>query len=233
MSRILVIEDNATLAQGLRNNLEYEGHSVVVAATAAEGMTAASNGDADLIILDMMLPDSHGQRLLRDLRDRGVGTPVLILTALADEADKVRGFRAGADDYVTKPFGLMELMARVEALLRRSRPRPSGADSRPLLFGDIRIEPGTRAVTRGGVPVSLRPKEYELLVALARREGQLAGRLDLLREVWGYQDEVQSRTVDTHIAELRRKLEDDPANPRLLLTVRKAGYRLISPTEPL
>ncbi|HTO73960.1 MAG TPA: response regulator transcription factor [Gemmatimonadales bacterium] len=234
MSRILVIEDNATLAQGLRNNLEYEGHAVVVAGTAAEGMAAARSGETDLVILDLMLPDGHGQRLLRELRDQGLDTPVLILTALADEADKVRGFRAGADDYVTKPFGLMELIARVEALLRRRRrSRAAGADLRPIVLGEIRIDQGTRTVTRHGALVSLRPKEYELLVALARREGQLAGRLELLREVWGYQDEVQSRTVDTHIAELRRKLESDPANPRYLLTVRKAGYRLAASTDAL
>jgi DNA-binding response OmpR family regulator len=199
---------------------------VAAVGTAAEGMAAARPGDVDLIILDLMLPDGHGQRLLRDLRDLGLTTPVLVLTALADEADKVRGFRAGADDYVTKPFGLMELIARVEALLRRSRPRTPASEVRALAFGDVRVDPGTRTVTRGGTAVTLRPKEFELLMALARRDGQLAGRLDLLREVWGYQDEVQSRTVDTHIAELRRKLEPNPANPQYLLTVRKAGYRL-------
>ncbi len=227
MSRILVIEDNVTLAQGLKHNLEFEGHAVTTAGTAAEGTAAALTGSADLIILDLMLPDGHGQRLLRDLRDHGITTPVLVLTALADEADKVRGFRAGADDYVTKPFGLMELIARVEAILRRGRRADSATDVRPIRFGPVRIDPRTRVVTRGDAPVSLRPREYELLMALARRNGELVVRLDLLREVWGYQDEVQSRTVDTHIAELRRKLEADPASPQYLLTVRKAGYRLV------
>jgi DNA-binding response OmpR family regulator len=226
MSRVLVIEDNVTLAQGLRNNLEYEGHSVMVVGTAADGMASASTGQADLIILDLMLPDGHGQRLLRDLRERGISTPVLVLTALADESDKVRGFRAGADDYVTKPFGLMELIARVDALLRRGRRQDSAGEPRPICFGQIRIDPGTREVTRAGTAVTLRPREFDLLLALARREGQLAARLDLLREVWGYHDEVHSRTVDTHVAELRRKLERNPAHPEFLLTVRKAGYRL-------
>jgi DNA-binding response OmpR family regulator len=232
MSRILVIEDNVTLAQGLKNNLEFEGHSVTVVGTAADGMASGRTGAADLIILDLMLPDGHGQRLLRELRELGVSTPVLVLTALADEADKVRGFRAGADDYVTKPFGLMELIARVDALLRRSRRMESTNEPRPISFGEVRMDPGTRTVTRNGTAVTLRPKEYELLLALARREGHLATRLDLLREVWGYQDEVHSRTVDTHIAELRRKLESDPASPEYLLTVRKAGYRLALTGSP-
>lgn len=225
MSRILLIEDNATLAQGLKHNLEFEGHAVTTAGTAAEGREAALAG-ADLIILDLMLPDGHGQRLLRDLREQGNMTPVLVLTALADEADKVRGFRAGADDYVTKPFGLMELIARVEAILRRGRRAESSSEERTIRFGEVRIDPRTRTVTRGGVAVNLRPKEFDLLLALAHRQGEVVSRLDLLREVWGYQDEVQSRTVDTHVAELRRKLESDPAEPRHLLTVRKAGYRL-------
>lgn len=226
MSRILVIEDNETLAQGLKHNLEFEGHAVTTAGTAAEGRRQALTGQSDLIILDLMLPDGHGQRLLRDLREAGNTTPVLVLTALADEADKVRGFRAGADDYVTKPFGLMELIARVEAILRRGKRGEAQADERPIRFGEVRVDVRSRVVTRGSAVVTLRPKEFELLMALARRGGQLAGRLDLLKEVWGYHDEVQSRTVDTHIAELRRKLEDDPAAPRYLLTVRKAGYRL-------
>jgi DNA-binding response OmpR family regulator len=160
---------------------------------------------------------------------------VLVLTALGEEAHKVRGFRFGADDYVTKPFGLMELLARVDALLRRAR-RAGSEPARaalapdehapPIRFGDVTVHPATHTVTRGRELVSLRPKEYDLLMALARRGGRLVSRLELLREVWGYHEEVMSRTVDTHIAELRRKLEHDPAAPRHILTVRKAGYRL-------
>jgi two-component system, OmpR family, alkaline phosphatase synthesis response regulator PhoP len=226
---ILVIEDNTALALGLRNNLEYEGYEAVVAHDAAGGLAAARARDPDLIILDLMLPDADGFRVLRELRAAGSATPVLVLTALGDEADKVRGLRVGADDYVTKPFGLMELLARVDALLRRAaRPAagPPNGSHDVAAFGDVTVCAATHAVTRGGAPVALRPKEYELLVALLRRGGAVASRHELLREVWGYDESVTSRTVDTHMAELRRKLERDPANPRHLLTVRKTGYRL-------
>jgi two-component system, OmpR family, alkaline phosphatase synthesis response regulator PhoP len=176
------------------------------------------------VILDLMLPDMNGYRVLEQLREWGRDTPVLILTALGEEADKVRGFRLGADDYVTKPFGLMELMARVDALIRRAQ-RGAPVASPPLKVGDVTVNPTTRTVHRGAEAVSLRPKEFELLVALVRRAGAVATRQELLGEVWGYDESVMSRTVDTHIAELRRKLEDDPASPRLILTVLKTGYR--------
>ena len=229
---ILVIEDNTALALGLRNNLEYEGYEAVVAHDAAGGLAAARAHAPDLIILDLMLPDADGFRVLRELRAAGAETPVLVLTALGDEADKVRGLRVGADDYVTKPFGLMELLARVDALLRRAArpaaPTPNGAAAAhdTTTFGDVTVCAATHAVTRAGAPVALRPKEYELLVALLRRGGAVATRHELLREVWGYDESVSSRTVDTHMAELRRKLEHDAASPRHLLTVRKTGYRL-------
>ena len=232
MSRILVIEDNPKLAQGIRNNLELEGHEVLVAENAQGGLHAVRERAADLIILDLMLPDQDGLWVLRELRGQGDRTPVLILTALGDEADKVRGLRLGADDYVTKPFGLLELLARVEALLRRARGQ-APETPRARSFGAVTVDPGTRTVTRDGAPVPLRPKEYELLLALLRREGTVVSRLELLKDVWGYQDDVLSRTVDTHVGELRRKLEADPANPRLILTVRKAGYRLALSDQPL
>jgi DNA-binding response OmpR family regulator len=153
---------------------------------------------------------------------------VLVLTALGEEADKLRGFRAGADDYVTKPFGLLELLARVDALLRRARTGQHPVPQARYTIGEIVIDVATHEVTRRGATVSLRPKEFDLLVALASREGAAATRLELLQEVWGYDETVVSRTVDTHVAELRRKLEDDAAEPKLLLTVRKTGYRLAS-----
>jgi DNA-binding response OmpR family regulator len=226
VTTVLLIEDNEKLALGLRSNLEFEGYEVAVAATAADGLAKARALAPDLIILDLMLPDTDGYKVLRGLRDEGDLTPVLVLTALGEETDKVRGFRFGADDYVTKPFGLMELLARVDALLRRARRTPPDEQKRPLRFGDVSIDPATRHVARGGRPVGLRPKEYELLLALVRRRGELATRMELLKEVWGYDDSVMSRTVDTHISELRRKLERDPANPRHILTVLKGGYRL-------
>jgi DNA-binding response OmpR family regulator len=226
MTRILVVEDNPDLAYGLRNNLEIEGYAVEVAEDGTTGLGRAQTGAHDLIILDLMLPGLDGYRVLRALRDAGRRMPVLILTARGEEADKVRGLRLGADDYVTKPFGVLELLARVEALLRRAAPRPGNGARPPERFGDIEVVPASRTVLRGGRVVGLTPKEFDLLLALLERRGAVAGRMELLTEVWGYNAAVLSRTVDTHVAELRRKLEADPAAPRHILTVRKAGYRL-------
>src|SRR6266568_1048857 len=223
--RILVIEDNPDLAYGLRNNLEIEGYEVEVAKDGARGLTRAKTAKPDLILLDLMLPGMDGFRVLRALREEGHGMPVLILTARGEEADKVRGLRLGADDYVTKPFGVLELLARVEALLRRTAPPGDGAGE-PELFGAVEVIPASRTVLRSGQPVALTPKEFDLLLALLRRDGAVVSRMELLTEVWGYSAAVLSRTVDTHVAELRRKLETDPAAPQHILTVRKAGYRL-------
>ncbi len=232
-SRVLVIEDNDDLAFGLRTNLEFEGYEVTVAGDGREGLERALDQPPDLVILDLMLPGLDGFRVLRELRKRDPATLVLVLTARGEEADKVRGLRLGADDYVTKPFGLLELLARVAALLRRAGQAGAGAgqaaaESGRWSFGDVSVDAARRTVTRAGVAVELAPKELDLLLALLRRDGAVAGRLDLLREVWGYQEAVAvvSRTVDTHVVELRRKLEAEPARPRHILTVRKAGYRL-------
>ncbi|HEX3276003.1 MAG TPA: response regulator transcription factor [Gemmatimonadales bacterium] len=222
MARILIIEDNRNLAHGLVTNLRFEGHEAEVAEDGGTGLSRALARAHQLILLDLMLPEADGFHVLERLRADGVDTPVLVLTARGDEVDKVRGLRSGADDYVTKPFGLRELLARIEALLRRGRPVATA-----LAFGAVKVDPATHEVTRAGRPVSLRPKEYELLRALLRRQGRVATRGELLREVWGYRDCVVSRTLDTHVGELRRKLEPDPARPRHILTVRKAGYRLI------
>ena len=224
MSRVLVVEDNRDLAFGLRNNLEIEGYEVEVAEDGNAGLDRSAAWHPDLVILDLMLPGTDGFRVLRALRQRGESVPVLILTARDAESDKVRGLKLGADDYVTKPFGVLELLARVEALLRRGRP---AAPARMLVrFGDVELDTATRAVRRAGTAVSLAPKEFDLLLALWERQGAIVSRPELMRQVWGYQTDVLSRTVDTHIAELRRKLERDPARPRHILTVRKAGYRL-------
>ena len=227
MSRVLLVEDNVDLAFGLRNNLEIEGYEVEIAGNGPAGLEQARRGKPDLLILDLMLPGLDGLRLLKALREEGLAMPVLILTARGDEADKVRGLKLGADDYVTKPFGVLELLARVEALLRRGRARPGGTlPAEPQSFGDVTVVPGTRTVSRAGAPVELAPKEFDLLLALLARDGAVATRLELMREVWGYDDAVITRTIDTHVAELRRKLEADPAAPRHILTVRKSGYRL-------
>lgn len=231
MPSILIIEDNPDLALGLANNLEIEGYTVDVCHDGAEGLARARQTSPGLIILDLALPGLDGYRVLSALRAESNDVPVLILTARSEEADKVRGFRHGADDYVTKPFGLLELLGRVQALMRRAGtlPRLSSAvhsSGERVRFGEIEVRPDTHAVYRRGFPVNLRPKEFDLLMALLRRGGRIVSRLDLLREVWGYDADVVSRTVDTHVAELRRKLEDEPANPRYIVTVRKSGYRL-------
>ncbi|HVT17191.1 MAG TPA: response regulator transcription factor [Thermoanaerobaculia bacterium] len=224
MIRVLVIEDNEDLAFGLKNNLEVEGYEVEVALDGLAGLGRAREGAFDLAILDLMLPGMNGLEVLARLREERQALPVLVLTARGEEADKARGLRLGADDYVTKPFGLLELLARVEAILRRTRPASSAAEIQR--FGDVEVQAAARSVRRGGSPVALTPKELDLLLFLCRRRGRVVSRLELLRSVWGYSDAAVSRTVDTHIAELRRKLEPDPAAPRHIVTVRKAGYRL-------
>lgn len=229
MNRILVVEDNPTLAYGLRNNLEIDGYEVEVAEDGEAGVRAGLASPPDLVILDLMLPGMDGYRVLKRLREEGLRAPVLILTARGEEADKVLGFRLGCDDYVTKPFGVMELLARVRALLRRAgggTPGVDGAADDVERFGAVVVDPGARAVTRDGVEVSLTPKEFDLLLALLRRRGTAVSRLDLMREVWGHRAAVASRTVDTHVAELRRKLEVTPSDPTYILTVHKVGYRL-------
>lgn len=230
MPRVLVIEDNTDLAYGLQNNLEIDGYDVRVAEDGETGLKRARAWEPDLIILDLMLPDLNGYRVLERLRKDGNTTPVLILTARGEESDKVLGFRLGADDYVTKPFGVMELLARVSAILRRTRGSEDeegrgGAELDQVAFGSVTVDLRARWVSRDGEEVSLTPKEFDLLLALIRRDGGVAGRLELLKEVWGHRAAVVSRTVDTHIAELRKKLEEEPSEPRHILTVHKAGYR--------
>jgi len=223
MARVLIVEDDPDLGMGLRASLEIEGHTAEVAADGLAGLERIREERPDLVILDLMLPGMDGYRVLRTLRADGIRVPVLILTARGEEADKVLGFRGGADDYVTKPFGLLELLARVDALLRRAGAHDGSAAMR---FGAVEIDRAARTVTRLGEPVTLAPREFDLLVALYDRGGAVASRQELLREVWGHRGVVLTRTVDIHVAELRRKLEDDPAAPRHILTVWKRGYRL-------
>jgi two-component system, OmpR family, alkaline phosphatase synthesis response regulator PhoP len=227
MTRILVVEDNHNLARMVQHNLTLEGYIVDVAHDGVTGLTRGVAGDVDLAVLDLMIPRLNGFELLRRWRAEGVTMPVVVLTSLGEETSKLRGFRLGADDYVTKPFSILELAARIGALLRRTRRHDQGSTdgSGVLTFGDLRIHTGAHRVERTGSPVDLRPKEYALLMALVRRDGRVVTRDELLQEVWGYSAEVVSRTVDTHIAELRRKLEADPREPRHLITVRKTGFR--------
>ena len=221
MTRVLVVEDNKDLAAGLVANLELEGYEVFQCGDGALALAVVAEVAPDLIVLDMMLPNTDGFSILSELREQGRRLPILCLTARAEEMDKVRALRSGADDYLTKPFGLMELLARVEALLRRS-----GNVRETLTIGGIEIDLGCRQVSKNGSPVPLAPREFDLLAALASCPNRVFTRLQLMQLAWGHRGAVISRTVDTHIAELRRKLEDDPANPVLILTVRKAGYRV-------
>jgi DNA-binding response OmpR family regulator len=229
MSRILIVEDNKDLAFGLCSNLEIEGYDVATAATGKEGIQKARAYRPDLVILDLMLPEMDGFEVLQALRADSIETPVLILTARGEEVDKVRGLRLGADDYVTKPFGLMELLARVEAILRRSG-NSTSHDTNPQMesihIGDIEVCPKTRTVLKNARLVELAPKEFDLLLELIRHGGAVVSRIDLMKTVWGHSSTIVSRTVDTHIAELRRKIGDDSSHSSLIVTVRKAGYRI-------
>ncbi len=226
MAHILVVEDNVELAAGLRHNLELEGYTVDVAHDGAAGLSRAERVRPDLIVLDLMLPGVDGFQVLERLRAAGHVAPVLILSARGDEADKVRGFRLDADQYVTKPFRLLELLERVKALLRRAQARPALQESSgSIRFGDVTVDTASQTTMRAGEVVPLTPKAYQLLCALVRRHGAVATRQELLREVWRHRALVPTRTVDSHIAELRRKLEADPASPRHFITVWKVGYR--------
>ena len=226
MTRVLVVEDNANLAFGLTRSLESEGYEVEAAEDGVRGFELAKSTSPDLVVLDLMLPGMDGYTILKKLRAEGKDVPVLILTARGEEADKVFGFRLGADDYVTKPFSLSELLARVQAILRRAKGGDKRDGEASEEFGDVHINTLARSVRKGEHEVPLTPKEFDLLLALIRRRGAVASRLELLKEVWGHQAEVMTRTVDIHIAELRRKLEDDASSPVHILTVWKAGYRL-------
>lgn len=226
---VLIVEDSETLALGLRTSFEFEGYNVHWVPDGEAALEWLGENSPDLIILDLMLPKVNGFEVLRRFRADGGSSAVLILSARDGEVDKVQGFRGGADDYVVKPVGILELLARAEAMLRRMEPRgqATGGDSAAgnLRFGDVAIELKTRTVTRGGAAVDLTPREYELLVFLVQADGAIISREHVMDEVWHYVPGLTSRTVDQHVARLRHKLESDPAEPRYILTARKAGYR--------
>ena len=226
MARVLVVEDQRDLAALLVHNLALEGLDVRTVGDGRDVLELVRSWVPDLVILDLMLPGLDGFEVLRGIRGHTRELPVIILSARSEEHDKIRGFRLDADQYVTKPFSLVELLERTHALLRRGARAASNGQPSLLAFGDVTVDESSRTVTRGGEAVGLPPKAFDLLLALARRDGRVASRVELLREVWGYGPLVLSRTVDSHIAELRRKLEADPANPRHIVTVFKTGYRL-------
>ncbi len=229
--RVLIVEDNTHFASTLRNNLEIEGFLVDIAGTVAQAQQQMLRLEPDLVILDIMLPGRDGFDLLRSVRSSGNNVPVVVLTARRDEQDKLHGFGLGADDFVTKPVNLLELLARIRALLRRVYPSFAAAAPHWIRLGDIEICPPSRTVKRAGEVIDLRPKEFDLLLALFRQHDRIVSRAELLRDVWGYHASTVSRTVDTHMAGLRHKLEADPLNPRYLLTVRTAGYLLRQQVE--
>ena len=226
MPSILVIEDNHAYAETLRSNLELEGYAVDVARTGIEGLEQAKTGQHDLVILDLMLPAMNGFTVLQRVRDSGHQTPVLIMTALGAEDEKLRGFGLGADDYIVKPTGLLEILARVKAILKRAATGRTAERDATMAIGDLTVDLDARIVRRGATELVLRPKEFDLLAALLRRRGKVVSRAELLREVWGYASGTESRTVETHLAALRQRLGDDPTASRYIVTVRRAGYRI-------
>ena len=223
--RILVVDDEPTLVATLRYNLEREGFEVSTAADGEEALSKARTQRPDLIVLDLMLPVLSGYEVCRILQ-KETAVPILMLTARSDEVDKVVGLEMGADDYVTKPFSMRELMARVRALLRRAE-RPAAADeAERLSAGDLTVDLPRRVVTRDGRPVALKPKEFDLLVFFLRNPGRVYTREQLLEQIWGYDFAGDTRTVDVHVRWLREKTEEDPSSPKRLVTVRGVGYRL-------
>jgi len=229
MTVVLAVEDDPAILRGLSDNLRFEGYEVITAADGETGYRLQAERKPDLILLDLMLPRMSGLEFCRKLRGEGILTPVLMLTARSEEADRVLGLDLGADDYVAKPFSVGELMARVRALLRRSQLRPDGADALPgeLRFGDTEIDFRSYEARRGGQPVEMTRKEFAILRYLASRGGEVVSRDDLLNEVWGYDSYPSSRTVDNHVAGLRAKLERDASEPEHIRTVHGVGYKFI------
>jgi DNA-binding response OmpR family regulator len=219
---VLIVEDDRSLREGLATNFAHRRWKVLAASDGKEGLAAALEQRPDLVVLDLMLPGLDGFEVLRELRRRGTEIPVLILTARGSMEDKLSGFGLGADDYVTKPFQLPELMARAEAMVRRSR----RAEPRAVTFGDVTVDLEGRRVTRHGAEVALLAKEFDLLTLLASSPGRVLSREQILDGVWGWEFEGTARTVDNYIRSLRQKLEADPASPRHILTVRQVGYKL-------
>ena len=226
MPRILIVDDEPAIVRGLEDNLRFEGYETLAASSGEQGLARALGEAPDLVLLDVTMPGRSGWDVCRELRQRGLDVPIIMLTARGEEADRVRGLELGADDYVTKPFSLRELLARVRAVLRRPGPRRKFEE---LAFGDVRVHRRGRRVTRAGREVRLTRKEYDLLVYLAGHQGDVVTRERLLDEVWGYECFPTTRTVDTHVLRLRRKLEADPDRPRFIHTVHGQGYRFVVP----
>lgn len=232
MTKVLVVDDEPTLVATISYNLRREGHDVITAGDGERALDLARRERPDLVVLDLMLPKVDGLEVCRAIRQSPQvalrTVPVLMLTAKADEVDKVVGLEVGADDYVTKPFSMRELVARIKAMLRRTHMETGDTEvleSHPVSLGNLTIDPAQRRVTKKNKDLTLKPKEFDLLTFLARHPGQVFTRDQLLDHVWGYGYVVDQRTVDVHIRWLREKIEKDPSKPRLLETVRGVGYR--------
>ena len=225
MSRILVIEDDPAILRGLADNLKFESHEVMTAADGETGYRLIHEQRPDLIILDLMLPRLSGYEVCRKARAEGIAIPILMLTARGEEGDRVVGLDLGADDYVTKPFSVRELMARVRALLRRTQPARAMPDE--LRFDDVVVDFRRYEARKGDRVLEMTRKEFGILRLLAARAGEVVTRDELLNEVWGYDNYPTTRTVDNHIVTLRAKLEDNSSEPRHLLTVHGVGYKLV------
>ncbi len=225
MSRIIVIEDDRAILRGLKDNLEHEAYEVLTATDGQQGYRLIHEHNPDLIVLDLMIPKIDGYELCRKVRSEGITTPILMLTARSEEANRVHGLDLGADDYVTKPFSVPELLARIRAILRRVQAPAVLPDN--LRFGDACVDFKCFEARKGKEVLKLSRKEFGVLRLLAARAGQVVTRNELLDEVWGHESFPTTRTVDNHIASLRAKLEDDPSDPRHLITVHGVGYKLV------
>jgi two-component system alkaline phosphatase synthesis response regulator PhoP len=222
---ILVVEDEPNMVAGLRDNFEFEGYRVITASDGVEGLRRALEDSPDLVILDVMMPQMSGLEVCRQLRAKRASIPIIMLTARGQEVDKVVGLELGADDYVTKPFSIRELLARVKAILRRTAVIPKDQDQHS--FGDVEVDLRRCRVVRSGRAVDISTKEFELLKYFVCHSGETLSRDRLLEEVWGYENYPTTRTVDTHLVRLRQKLEPDPEQPQYFLTVHGTGYRFV------
>jgi two-component system alkaline phosphatase synthesis response regulator PhoP len=226
MRKVLIVEDDEAMSVALRDGFEYEGYAVTVAKDGEAGLHLAGTAGPDLILLDVMLPKMTGLDVCRKLRTDGSAVPIIMLTARGQEIDKVLGLKQGADDYVTKPFGFMELMARVEAVLRRCTSSGTSAMAETVCrFGDVTVNFRACEGFKGGRPIDLSPRELKLLGYFLQHRGEVISRETLLDTVWDYNAVLYTRTVDMHIAKLRKKIEDNPADPRHIVTVHRLGYK--------
>ena len=225
MTRILIVEDEPAMVSGLRDNFEFEGYEVISAADGVEGLERALKDSPDLVVLDVMMPRMSGLDVCKQLKVKKPALPIIMLTARGQEVDKVVGLELGADDYVTKPFSIRELLARVKAVLRRAQGAPK--DQERYSFGDVEVNVRSCRVIRAGRPLEFSAKEFELLKYFLSHPGETVTRDRLLEDVWGYERYPTTRTVDAHIVRLRQKLEPKPEDPRFILTVHGVGYKFV------